>query len=129
MTTRAKFILAAGVAGLGAALWAQGPLDPALLTKPATDAWPTYHGDYSGRHYSTLKQIDTTNVRGLSLAWMFHTTASTDGAILGGDPNAVAAPGRGGPAATATRGAAIKAIPLLVDGVLYLSTPGHAYAV
>jgi acido-empty-quinoprotein group A len=128
MTKHARLIFTTAIAGLGAALWAQGPLNPALLTKPATDAWPTYHGDYSGRHFSTLKQIDTQNVHGLSLAWMFHTTLSTEGAILGGDPNAVAAPGRGGPA-NATRGAAIKAIPLLVDGVLYLSTPGHAYAV
>ena len=37
-----------------AAVQAQG-LDPALLTKPPTDAWPTYHGDYSGRRFSTLK--------------------------------------------------------------------------
>lgn len=29
------------------ALLAQGPLDPALLLKPPTDAWPTYHGDYT----------------------------------------------------------------------------------
>jgi len=28
-------------------------LDPALLTKPATDSWPTYAGDYSQRRYST----------------------------------------------------------------------------
>jgi len=32
-------------------------LDPVLLTKPATDAWPTYNGDYSGRRFSTLSQI------------------------------------------------------------------------
>jgi alcohol dehydrogenase (cytochrome c) len=43
-------------------------LDPALLTKPPTDSWPTYHGDYSGRRYSTLSQINADNVKGLSLA-------------------------------------------------------------
>src|SRR5256885_8554132 len=32
----------------GGSLAGQG-LDPALLTKPATDAWPTYAGDYSQR--------------------------------------------------------------------------------
>ena len=37
---------------------AQTELDPALLGKPPVDAWPTYHGDYSGRHYSTLNQIN-----------------------------------------------------------------------
>ncbi len=46
---------------LQGAMLAQG-LDPALLRKPATDAWPTYHGDYSGRHYSTLRQINDLNV-------------------------------------------------------------------
>ena len=33
-------------------------LDPALLKKPATDSWPTYHGDYSGKRYSVLDQIN-----------------------------------------------------------------------
>jgi alcohol dehydrogenase (cytochrome c) len=35
-------------------------LDPAVLTKPlgTTDAWPTYSGDYSGKRYSALKQIN-----------------------------------------------------------------------
>ena len=33
-------------------------LDPALLTKPAVDAWPTYNGDYSGRRFSTLNKIN-----------------------------------------------------------------------
>src|SRR5213595_2182405 len=54
-------------------------LDPALLTKPATDAWPTYAGDYSQRRYSTLTQIDTTNVRHLSLAWVSRLTAGAGG--------------------------------------------------
>ena len=34
-------------------LTAQG-LDAAALLKPATDTWPTYNGDYSGRRFSTL---------------------------------------------------------------------------
>src|SRR2546423_15596949 len=54
-------------------------LDPVLLTKPATDAWPTYAGDYSQRRYSTLTQIDTTNVRHLSLAWVSRLTAGAGG--------------------------------------------------
>src|SRR2546430_11350400 len=54
-------------------------LDPALLTKPATDSWPTYAGDYSQRRYSTLAQIDTTNVRHLSLAWVSRLTAGAGG--------------------------------------------------
>src|SRR5437879_12604859 len=54
-------------------------LDPALLTKPATDSWPTYAGDYSQRRYSTLTQIDTTNVRHISLAWVSRLTAGPGG--------------------------------------------------
>src|SRR2546425_9510979 len=54
-------------------------LDPALLTKPATDAWPTYAGDYSQRRYSTLRQIDQTTVRHLTLAWVRRLTAGPGG--------------------------------------------------
>ncbi len=52
---------------------AQG-LDPVLLTKPATDSWPTYSGDYSGRRFSSLTQINQTNVKNLGLAWVSHLT-------------------------------------------------------
>ena len=48
--------VAAGFAGV---LLAQAQLDPVLLGKPPVDAWPTYHGDYSGRHFSTLDQIQS----------------------------------------------------------------------
>ncbi len=123
-----KILSILAAAGVASMVLAQGPLNPALLTKPATDAWPTYHGDYSGRHFSTLKQITAANVHGLTLAWIYHTPGTNDGAILGGDI-APATPGRGGAATVAGRGPVIKAIPLMVDGILYLSTPGHAYAV
>lgn len=128
MKSLTKIMMLVAGAGIACAfLLAQGTLDPALLNKPATDSWPTYNGDYSGKHYSTLKQITSENAHGLTLAWMYHTPATNDGAILGGDANSVATAGRGG---TGTgRGPAIKAIPLMVNGVLYLSTPGHAYAV
>ena len=112
-------------------LWAQGPLDPALLLKPPTDAWPTYHGDYTGRHYSPLSQVNAANVRNLSLAWLYRTTASPQGAILGGLSNPAPA-GRGGVAPAS--GAAppppiIKAMPLMVQGILYLATPNHVFAI
>jgi alcohol dehydrogenase (cytochrome c) len=43
-----------------ALLRAQG-LDPAELLKAPTTNWPTFNGDYSGRRYSSLSQIDRTN--------------------------------------------------------------------
>jgi alcohol dehydrogenase (cytochrome c) len=112
------------VALLRAALMAQGPLDPALLRKPATDAWPTYHGDYSGRHYSTLRQINDLNVNRLTLAWQYRMNTSIAGAIVGGDgPDAppTGAGGFGNPT--------IKSIPLMVNGILYFTAPDHAFAV
>jgi acido-empty-quinoprotein group A len=127
--TRA-FLIAALAAVLPLGLLAQGPLDPAVLTKPPTDAWPTYHGDYSGRHFSTLKEINTTNVRGLSLAWIYHTTGSSDGAILGGLNTPLPVGRGGGPPQTGTPAPpVIKALPLMVNGILYLSTPNHLFAV
>src|SRR5881296_2939223 len=62
-----------------------GGLDPALLTKPPTDAWPTYHGDYSGRRYSTLNQINAQNVKNLALAWIYRLNTSSASAIVGGE--------------------------------------------
>jgi glucose dehydrogenase len=47
-----------------------GPI--ALAAQIPTDSWPTYHGDYSGRRYSPLKQITTANVKGLALAWVYR---------------------------------------------------------
>lgn len=67
-----------------AMVWAQG-LDPALLTKPATDAWPTYHGDYSGRRYSVLDQINQSNVGRLTLEWFYKANMNPDVTRTGGE--------------------------------------------
>src|SRR6195256_1257354 len=40
---------------------AQG-LDPEVLLKSPTDAWPTYNGDYSGRRFSTLEDRKSTRL-------------------------------------------------------------------
>ena len=73
-------------AALGAAVAArQDPgLTPAQILKPSLDSWPTFHGDYSGRHYSTLDQINRSNVKSLSLAWTSRLNTSLQGAIIGG---------------------------------------------
>jgi len=102
------------------ALMAEGGLDRKLLGKPPVEAWPTYHGDYSGRHYSTLDQINQSNVKALSLAWLYRINTGKVGAIVGGE---------GADGAAAGGNLAIKAIPLMVNGVLYFSVPDHAWAV
>ena len=115
---------------LGFGLSAQGPLDPVLMLKPPTEVWASYHGDYTGRHYSPLKQVDTTNAKNLSLAWFYRTPGGTEGAVMGGPP--VGAPdssGRGNTPAAGAGGPIIKAIPLMVNGILYLSAPNRVYAV
>jgi alcohol dehydrogenase (cytochrome c) len=61
--------------------------------------WTTYNGDTSGRRFSTLSRINATNVKGLALAWAFPT-----------------------------RGLGIKGTPLVVDGVMYLTSPDKAWA-
>jgi alcohol dehydrogenase (cytochrome c) len=86
-----------------------------------TDSWPTYHGDSSGRRYSPLKQITAGNVKSLTLAWVFRLNTSSSGAIVGGEGSEPK------PGATVTP--AVKATPLLVNGVLYLSAPDHVWAI
>ena len=76
-------------------------VDRAMLRNPPAGAWPTYHGDYSGKRHSGLTQIAPQNVGELSLAWAFQTG----------------------------QGAAIKSSPLVVDGILYFTTPDNVWAV
>ena len=72
------------VAAVVVTLSAQAELDLQLLKKPPTEAWPTFHGDYSGRHYSTLKQIDTSTVANLRIEWQSRANISPQGAQTGG---------------------------------------------
>src|SRR3954466_689189 len=76
-------------------------LDPATLLKPPADSWPTYHGDYSGQRHSKLTQITPENVNQLTLAWSWQT----------GQPGGV------------------KASPILVNGVIYVTMPDNMWAV
>lgn len=47
-----------------------------LLTTPAGANWPAYNGDYTGRRFSSLRQIDTANAGRLRAAWVFHSPNS-----------------------------------------------------
>ena len=60
----------------------QAGLDPAEILKPLSDSWPTYSGDYSGRRYSALKQINQANVKKLGLAWPTAVNAGPGGATV-----------------------------------------------
>jgi alcohol dehydrogenase (cytochrome c) len=120
-----RFLFPICLTVLSAALSAQ-ILDPALLLKPPTDAWPTYNGDYSGRRFSTLAQINQSNIKSLNLAWVFRAIpGEIPGSIVGGE----------GPAAQRAGGAMdffgnqVKSTPLVVNGIMYFTTPDNAWAV
>ena len=48
-----------------------------LLAKTLGANWVTYHGDYSGRRYSSLSEINTTNIERLRAEWVFHAHNSS----------------------------------------------------
>jgi acido-empty-quinoprotein group A len=83
-------------------------LDPNTIGKAPITNWATFNGDYSGQRYSTLTQIDRTNVNRLTQQWVFKITE------VGAQ--------RGAPVPV------IKCTPLLVDGVLFITIPDHVWA-
>jgi alcohol dehydrogenase (cytochrome c) len=70
-----------------------------LLQSPVGKDWVTNGGNMTNERYSTLKQIDTTNVKQLKGAWM----ARLKGSGLGGKYS-------------------FEATPLVKDGIMYMST-------
>jgi len=98
--------LMAALLGSSIALSGQAPrgLDAQTLLKPGPDVWPTYNGDYSGRRFSTLDKINSSNIDALTLAWVFRLNAG---------------PGAGN----------IKGTPLQINGVIYLTAPDNVWAV
>lgn len=99
---------AAGSLLLGSLLFTASPrflaaqdLTNAELLHPSPDSWPLYHGDYTGERHSHLTQITPQNVKNLALSWVFQT-GQTD---------------------------AIKASPVLFDGILYFTVPDNIWAV
>ncbi|MFY9528300.1 MAG: PQQ-dependent dehydrogenase, methanol/ethanol family [Candidatus Acidiferrales bacterium] len=48
-----------------------------LVSQPVGANWLSYNGDYSGRRYSSLHQINPSNVSQLRAQWVFHSTNSS----------------------------------------------------
>ncbi len=116
-------------------LTAQGSgVAPAELVKPLQESWPTYNGDYSGKRYSALTQINQSNVKQLTLAWSTRVTAGPDtpgngfGRGRGRAPANIIVGGEG-PGDISVGGGTIKASALEVDGILYFTMPDNAWAV
>lgn len=83
-----------------------------LLSAAATGAdtqrgeWPYYGGDAGSSKYSPLAQINAGNVQTLQVAWTWN---SPDDALVGGT--------------TRERPGYFKPTPIMIDGMLYTSTP------
>ncbi len=123
-----KILLATPLLMLPVILAAQGRgLDPKDLLKPLADSWPTYNGDYSGKRYSALTQINRANVKNLTLAWYVKLTAGPGNTAFG-PRNNVNIGGEGTAEVDATGPPTIKASVLMVDGTLYLTAPDNAWA-
>jgi len=131
-------ILATALLLLPAYLAGQGRgVDPAELLKPLKDSWATYNGDYSGKRYSALTQVNRANVKNLTLAWMTRVTAGPGGGGGGGGRGRGGGGGGGniivGGEGTGDfgggGGGSIKASALQVDGTLYFTMPDNAWAV
>jgi glucose dehydrogenase len=75
-----------------------------LASSAAAQEWPSYGNDPGGSRYSPLDQIDRSNVTRLRPAWEFRSGDWSDGT------------------ANVTR-SAFAATPLVIDGVLYVTTP------
>lgn len=112
---------------LAAAALAAQSVDQALLNKPLKDEWPTYSGDYSGKRYSALTQINQKNVKQLSLAW---TRRLVNGPGPGGPPPPGATPIIVGGEGTLVAGGPtqIKGAILQVGGILFVTTPDNTWA-
>jgi quinoprotein glucose dehydrogenase len=122
------FVTAGLAMTLAGGIWAGGQkaTDHSAAT-PAQEAdakeWPTYGHDSGGMRYSPLTQINTSNVSGLSVAWVYHMKPADyvppagrgggrrrggpggpEGAVRGGPAVPGAPGGVGGPGAVGGRG-------------------------
>jgi glucose dehydrogenase len=84
---------------------ATSPSPPAAALEPADVEWRTYAGTYAGARYSPLAQIDRDNVQQLRVAWRWR---SPDHEVMARVPD--------------LHTFVNEATPLMVGGVLYVST-------
>jgi alcohol dehydrogenase (cytochrome c) len=71
-----------------------------LLTNPIAENWLSYNGDYTGRRYSSLHEVSTSNVAQLRAQWVFHTPNSSS----------------------------LEVTPVVVDGIMFVTAANDAYA-
>ncbi len=136
-----------------------GGLDPADIVKPLMDEWRSYSGDLSGKRYSGLKLVNTATVKNLSLKWITPLTTGCGptgtgpAAGTGGGAGELGAGGGfGGRRGGGGGGYGTPVLPinvgglgngeanncgprapgggiLVVNGIIYASSPSNVYAV
>lgn len=71
-----------------------------LLADPVGANWTSYNGDYSGRRYSSLREVNSENAARLRAAWVFHPGNSQR----------------------------LEATPVVVRGVMYVTSANDTFA-
>jgi alcohol dehydrogenase (cytochrome c) len=71
-----------------------------LAVQPVGKNWPTYNGDYSGRRYSSLDQINVKNAGSIRAQWLFHAPNSDS----------------------------LEVTPVVLDGLMFVTSANDAYA-
>ncbi len=71
-----------------------------IAASPLAENWLSYNGDYSGRRYSSLKQITPANVAQLRAQWVFHSAETRR----------------------------LEVTPLVVDGIMFVTAANDTYA-
>jgi quinoprotein glucose dehydrogenase len=98
----------------------------ALAATPQAD-WPTYGHDLGGMRYSPLDQINTSNVTQLQVAWTYHMRPASDDSrapeVADAEQTQRAPEGAGPLRRRRGRFSQSEATPLVVGGLMYVSTP------
>src|SRR5579859_505646 len=95
-----KYVKSVCMASLTCCWWVFSGSFLALTAAPAERNWPVYLGDRGNTHYSQLKQITPHNVKRLEVAWVYHSGDAREDNL-----------------------SQIQCNPLIIDGVLYGTTP------
>jgi alcohol dehydrogenase (cytochrome c) len=71
-----------------------------MLSNPVAGNWLSYNGDYTGRRYSALREINAGNVAQLRAQWVFHAFNSSQ----------------------------LEGTPVVVDGIMFMTAANDAFA-